>query len=93
MPHNHFCRYCGDKFICPENADECFQKFIVCQECFWNHDFKHFLLVFALAVVALLATVFLFRQHKEKPAMGSPVTTIKKTTTGENYYENERKTN
>ena len=58
------------------------------------HDFRHFLLVCLLAAIALGATIFLFREHAKKPAFAAPVEKrIEETSTGENYYENERKTN
>lgn len=58
--HNHQCRYCLDKFLCAEGADECFQRYIVCQTCWWKNDFCHLIFGLALASLAVAMTFFLF---------------------------------
>lgn len=94
--HSHICRYCEKDFICPEDAAECFQKYIVCRDCFWAYEAKHFLLVFFLSCLAIGATVYLFRNLK-RPARvpAAPVVSLSQvtTTTKGNYYKNDRETN
>lgn len=57
--HNHQCKYCLNPFVCGEPADECFQKYIVCDTCFWRHDFLHFVSALVLGGIALAMTLFL----------------------------------
>lgn len=64
MAHSHICRYCLESFICGEDAAECFRKYIVCGECFWSVEFKHFVLFFILAAVAVAATLFVFGEFR-----------------------------
>lgn len=58
--HRHICKYCDRDFLCDEPL-ECFKTLQACDECFWKHDFKHFLLFFFLAAVAGSLTIVLFK--------------------------------
>lgn len=58
--HTHICSRCRDRFVCPDSIIDCFRGEIVCDACFWKHDFKQFLAVLMLAFAALTMTVFLF---------------------------------
>lgn len=56
--HQHECRHCRNKFLCSEDADECFARLITCDDCFWLTDFIRFVAVGILLLIAAALTAF-----------------------------------
>jgi len=59
--HNHECRYCKEKFICPEPADLCFQAQITCDECFWYVEAGRYGFALVLAIAAAILTITFYK--------------------------------
>lgn len=63
--HNHQCRRCEEYFVCGAGGD-CFEKWIVCDDCFMKHDLKWWAITFVLGLIAVGLTILLWNLMQSK---------------------------